>query len=231
MAEIARKFDSVMFCLSKGLCAPVGSMLVGSKAFIEKARVFRKAMGGGMRQAGVLAAAGLIALEKMPARLQEDHDNARLLAEGLAEIKGIKIDAKKVRTNVLVFSIVGTGMDTAEFSRKLGEKKVLAAGIDHEQMRFVTHNDVSREDCGKVLEAVKGNLQEVMKLLHHPLRLAASIRGWRNHHVRCNGSAGNPARRSQTICLIREKTARVIGRSQERLQPLVDRGAEASSPM
>jgi threonine aldolase len=156
VAEIARKFDSVMFCLSKGLCAPVGSMLVGSKAFIDKARVFRKAMGGGMRQAGVLGAAGLIALEKMPARLQEDHDNARLLAEGLAEIKGIKIDAKKVRTNILVFSVIGTGMDTAKFSRKLGEKKVLAAGIDNEQMRFVTHNDVSREDCGKVLEVVKG---------------------------------------------------------------------------
>ena len=156
VADIARKFDSVMFCLSKGLCAPVGSMLVGSKAFIDKARVFRKAMGGGMRQSGVLGAAGLIALEKMPARLQEDHDNARLLAEGLAEIKGIKIDEKKVRTNILVFNIVGTGMDTAEFSRKLGEKKVLAAGIDAEQMRFVTHNDVSREDCGKVLEAVRG---------------------------------------------------------------------------
>ena len=156
VAEIARKFDSVMFCLSKGLCAPVGSMLVGSKAFIDKARVFRKAMGGGMRQAGVLGAAGLIALEKMPARLQEDHDNARLLAEGLAEIKGIKIDAKKVRTNILVFSIVGTGMDTAEFSRKLGEKKVLAAGIDMEQMRFVTHNDVTREDCERVLEVVRG---------------------------------------------------------------------------
>jgi threonine aldolase len=156
VAEIARKFDSVMFCLSKGLCAPVGSMLVGSKTFIDKARVFRKAMGGGMRQAGVLGAAGLIALEKMPARLQEDHDNAKLLAEGLAEIKGIKIDAKKVRTNILVFSVVGTGMDTAEFSRRLAAQSVLAAGIDAEQMRFVTHNDVSREDCGRVLEAVRG---------------------------------------------------------------------------
>lgn len=155
VAELARKFDSVMFCLSKGLCAPVGSMLVGSKAFIEKARVFRKAMGGGMRQAGVLAAAGLIALEKMPARLQEDHDNAKLLAEGLVEIKGIKIDATKVKTNILVFSIAGTGMDTSEFSRKLASHNVLAAGIDHEQMRFVTHNDVSREDCARVLDAVR----------------------------------------------------------------------------
>lgn len=155
VAEITRKFDSVMFCLSKGLCAPVGSMLVGGKAFIDKARVFRKALGGGMRQAGVLAAAGLIALEKMPARLKEDHDNARLLAEGLAEIKGIKIDAKKVRTNILVFSVIGAGMDTAVFSRKLAEKNILAAGIDQEQMRFVTHNDVSREDCLRVLEVVR----------------------------------------------------------------------------
>jgi threonine aldolase len=130
-------------------------MLVGSKTFIEKARVFRKAMGGGMRQAGVLAAAGLIALEKMPARLQEDHDNARLLAEGLAEIKGIRIDAKKVRTNILVFNVAGTGMDTAEFSKKLAAKNVLAAGIDMEQMRFVTHNDISRENCLRVLEAVR----------------------------------------------------------------------------
>jgi len=156
VAELARKFDSVMFCLSKGLCAPVGSMLVGSRAFIEKARVIRKAMGGGMRQAGVLAAAGLIALEKMPARLQEDHDNARLLAEGLAEIRGIRIDAKKVRTNILVFNIAGTGMDTAEFSKRLAAKNVLAAGIDSEQMRFVTHNDVTRDDCSQVLEAARG---------------------------------------------------------------------------
>ncbi|HEY1936513.1 MAG TPA: low specificity L-threonine aldolase [Candidatus Angelobacter sp.] len=155
VAEIARKFDSVMFCLSKGLCAPVGSMLVGSKAFIDRARVFRKAMGGGMRQAGVLAAAGLIALEKMPARLKEDHANARLLAEGLAEINGIKIEAQKVRTNILVFNIVGTGMDTTEFSRKLATQNVLAAGIDQEQMRFVTHHDVSRDDCLRVLEAVQ----------------------------------------------------------------------------
>src|SRR5260221_4650519 len=118
VAEIARKFDSVMFCLSKGLCAPVGSMLVGSKAFIEKARVFRKAMGGGMRQSGVLASAGLIALEKMPARLKEDHENARLLAEWLAKVKGIKIDAQKVRTHNLVISVVRTRMDTTEIRRQ-----------------------------------------------------------------------------------------------------------------
>src|SRR5215831_6423328 len=153
VAELTRKFDSVMFCLSKGLCAPVGSMLVGNKAFIDKARVYRKALGGGMRQAGVLAAAGLIALEKMPARLQEDHENARVLAEGLAQIKGIKIG--KTPTNILVFNISGTGMTTAEFSRKLAAKNVLAAGIDSELMRFVTHHDVSRDDCLRTLEVVR----------------------------------------------------------------------------
>jgi threonine aldolase len=154
VAELSRKFDSVMFCLSKGLCAPVGSMLVGSKAFIDKARAYRKALGGGMRQAGILAAAGLIAIEKMPARLKEDHDNARVLADGLAQIAGIKIG--KTPTNILVFNISGTGMNTTEFSRRLGENKVLAAGIDDELMRFVTHHDVSREDCLRTLEVVRG---------------------------------------------------------------------------
>jgi threonine aldolase len=155
VAEVTKKFDSVMFCLSKGLGAPVGSMLVGSKAFIEKARTYRKALGGGMRQAGILAAAGLIALEKMPLRLQEDHDNAQVLAQGLAKIGGIKIDPKKVMTNILVFNITGCGMNTTEFTRKLAERNVLAAGIDLEHMRFVTHMDVSREDCIKTLEAVR----------------------------------------------------------------------------
>lgn len=155
VAEITRKFDSIMFCLSKGLGAPVGSMLVGNKDFIVKARVYRKALGGGMRQAGILAAAGLIALEKMPLRLHEDHANAQLLAQGLAQIGGIQIDPRKVQTNILVFNITGTGMNTADFSRKLGEKNVLAAGIDPENMRFATHMDVSREDCEKTLEAVR----------------------------------------------------------------------------
>jgi threonine aldolase len=155
VAEVTKKFDSVMFCLSKGLGAPVGSMLVGSKAFIEKARAYRKALGGGMRQAGVLAAAGLIALEKMPLRLQEDHDNAQALAQGLAKIGGVKIDPKKVMTNILVFNITGTGMNTTDFTRKLAERNVLGAGIDPENMRFVTHMDVSREDCIKTLEAVR----------------------------------------------------------------------------
>src|SRR5579862_780572 len=144
VAEITQKFDSVMFCLSKGLCAPVGSMLVGSKAFIDKARVFRKAMGGGMRQSGILAAAGLIALEKMPARLQEDHDNARFLAEGLAHIKGVKVDLSKVQTNIVIFDVKGTGRSAADICEGLGTHGVLAGPTDSHSIRMVTHCDVNR---------------------------------------------------------------------------------------
>jgi threonine aldolase len=155
VAEITRKFDSVMFCLSKGLGAPVGSMLLGSKAFIDRGRGYRKAMGGGMRQAGVLAAAGLVALEKMPARLKQDHDNARLLAEGLAKIPNIKIDPKKAPTNILVFDVSATGMDAPTFNQSLATHNVLANAINLDEMRFVTHYDVSREDCLKTLEVVR----------------------------------------------------------------------------
>src|SRR5207249_12144046 len=111
VAKLTRPFDSVMFCLSKGLGAPVGSMIVGTREFIERARTVRKMLGGGMRQVGVLAAAGLIALEQMPERLGEDHANARLLATGLATIPGVSINPESVQTNILVFDISATGVD------------------------------------------------------------------------------------------------------------------------
>src|SRR5262249_9820602 len=130
-------------------------LLVGSRAFIDQARAYRKSLGGGMRQAGILAAAGLIALEKMPARLHEDHENARFLADGLAKIKGIALDAAKVVTNIVVFDISGTGMNTAELSTKLGEQGVLANGISAEAMRLVTHMDVDRAACARALQAIK----------------------------------------------------------------------------
>ncbi len=155
VAAMTKKFDSVMFCLSKGLGAPVGSMLVGSKKFIETARVYRKALGGGMRQAGILAAAGLIALEKMPVRLHEDHANAKFLADGLAQIPGIKIDVAKVQTNILIFDISGTGMKSDEFTRKIGERGVKAGGVNAELVRFVTHMDVDRAGCERALAVVK----------------------------------------------------------------------------
>jgi threonine aldolase len=155
VAEITRKFDSVMFCLSKGLGAPVGSLLVGSKQFITQARVYRKALGGGMRQAGVLAAAGLIALEQMPQRLHIDHENAKLLAQGLARVPGIKIDAAKVVTNILICDISGTGMKSAEFSRRLAETNVLCGTVNNELVRFVTHMDVDRAGCERAVEAAR----------------------------------------------------------------------------
>src|SRR5580698_5041796 len=105
VAELTSGFDTVMFCLSKGLGAPVGSMLVGSRETIAKARVYRKALGGGMRQAGVLAAAGLIALEEMPKRLGEDHANARLLAEAIAHCDAAEIDPTEVQTNIVIFTL------------------------------------------------------------------------------------------------------------------------------
>jgi threonine aldolase len=153
VSEITRKFDSVMFCLSKGLGAPVGSLLVGSKNFIEQARIYRKALGGGMRQAGVLAAAGLIALEEGPKRLHEDHANAKFLADGLQKLRGIKLNGK-VQTNIVVFEISGTGMDSGAFARKLMEKNVLASGISPTEIRIVTHMDVDRSACERALAAM-----------------------------------------------------------------------------
>jgi len=155
VARITRDVDSVMFCLSKGLGAPVGSLLVGTHEAMEQGRLYRKRLGGGMRQAGVLAAAGLIALEESPAELATDHANARYLAERLSAIWPIQIDAGRVRTNIVIFDISGLGVTTAEFSRSLKEKGVLANGIDATHMRMVTHRDVLREDCERAADVVE----------------------------------------------------------------------------
>jgi threonine aldolase len=126
-------------------------MLVGSRTFIEKARIYRKALGGGMRQAGILAAAGLIALEEMPKRLSEDHANAKLIAEGLNKISQVRIDLSRVQTNIVIFEMVRP--QAAELVRFLGERNVLASAITQDQIRFVTHRDVSREQCEQALTA------------------------------------------------------------------------------
>jgi threonine aldolase len=151
VADITRKFDSVMFCLSKGLGAPVGSMLVGSREFIEKARVYRKLFGGGMRQVGVLGAAGLIALEKSPARLHEDHANARYLAEALAQLPGIKVDLRKVQTNIVIFDVSKTGRTAAEICAALTNRNVLAGPTGKYAIRMVTHCDVDRAAIDRAL--------------------------------------------------------------------------------
>jgi threonine aldolase len=146
VAELTSGFASVMFCLSKGLCAPVGSMLVGSRDFIERARTIRKMLGGGMRQAGVLAAAGLIALEEMPKRLKTDHANASLLAERLAELPQVEIDLTTVQTNIVIFTVRGYP-DPTPILDKLRKRGVIAGTAADHQIRFVTHNDVDRPAC------------------------------------------------------------------------------------
>jgi threonine aldolase len=152
--EIVAKVDTVMFCLSKALGAPVGSMLAGTADDIARARLYRKRLGGGMRQAGVLAAAGLIALEQSPRHLGEDHRNARLLAKGLAGIPGIQIDPAKVQTNIVMFDVSGTGLPAAEISARLRERGVLINPISATLMRLVTHYDVDREGCEMALAAL-----------------------------------------------------------------------------
>jgi threonine aldolase len=160
VAEIARKFDSVMFCLSKGLGAPVGSMLVGSHDFIKQAHIRRKMLGGGMRQVGVLAAAGLIALEESPKRLSIDHENARYLAEGLAAVKGIALDPSRVVTNIVIFEVRGTGRTAAQICEQLAAKKVLCSATDRYSVRMVTHCDVDRAGIDAALAAMVQVLAE-----------------------------------------------------------------------
>jgi len=154
VAELTRKFDLVMFCLSKGLGAPVGSMLVGSKEFIEEARRVRKMLGGGMRQAGVLAAAGLVALDESPRRLHIDHENARFLAQGLTEIPGIKINPTKIVTNILFFDVSETGLSAAEVTEQLRRRGILANANHARFIRMVTHCDVDRAGCARVLQVL-----------------------------------------------------------------------------
>jgi threonine aldolase len=157
VAALARAPDSVMFCLSKGLGAPVGSMLLGTRAFIDEARVIRKMLGGGMRQAGVIAAAGLVALEESPKGLPEDHANAKLLAEGLAELRGVKIDPEKVVTNIVIFDVAETGMAADAICAQLRERGVLMSGFGT-AIRAVTHYDVSRADIETALRELRGVL-------------------------------------------------------------------------
>ena len=151
----ARWADSVMFCLSKSLAAPVGSLLVGRHTFIDRARRFRKLLGGGMRQAGVIAAAGIVALETMVHRLGEDHDNARLLAEGLSGIEGIEIDLKRVQTNIVIFAVRHPTITASTLSRRLREERVLVHQISAESIRCLTHKDVSRRDVEQVLTIMR----------------------------------------------------------------------------
>jgi threonine aldolase len=154
-AELVRHADSVTFCLSKGLGAPVGSMVCGTRDFISEARRIRKVLGGGLRQAGVLAAAGIVALTEMVDRLREDHANARKLADGLAEIKGIGIDPAAIKTNIVFFRIDRPGLTPEEFAKRLREKGVRVGPKPPDHIRAVTNHHISSEDIDYALKACR----------------------------------------------------------------------------
>ena len=151
---LAQNSDSVSLCLSKGLSAPVGSLLCGNKDFIERARKFRKMLGGGMRQAGIIAAAGIVALETMVDRLAEDHSNARRLAQGLAGIKGIKMAQDDISTNIVMFDL-SPELSVVEFVEGLEEVGVKIVQLDGELLRAVTHYMVSSSDIDEALTRIK----------------------------------------------------------------------------
>ncbi len=150
-AALAAPADSVCFCLSKGLAAPVGSLLCGERDFIARARRARKLLGGGMRQAGVLAAAGLVALEEMVDRLAEDHENARRLARGLAAIEGLEIDPQAVRTNIVYFEVVKPGLSAAALVALLRREGVRLLAVGPQTLRAVTHYEVTARDIDLAL--------------------------------------------------------------------------------
>ncbi|HEX3032981.1 MAG TPA: low-specificity L-threonine aldolase [Bacillota bacterium] len=157
--ELTKDADTVMCCLSKGLSAPVGSLLVGPAAWISRARKWRKMLGGGMRQAGIIAAAGIIALEQMVDRLAEDHEKARRLAEGLAGIPGLTVDLDCVQTNIVISSLENSNVSVPVFLDRIGSRGVKASYFGEQLVRFVTHGDVAPEDIDTVLMAAKQAMQ------------------------------------------------------------------------
>lgn len=158
--ELAMNVDSVMFCLSKGLCAPVGSMVAGSEEFISRARKYRKMVGGGMRQAGVLAAAGIVALTEMVDRLAEDHSNARALAEGLMGIEGIRLERHGVQTNMTFLTLVADWITPPELLTALGGEGVKVGYYGKGVFRAVTHHGIEEEDIHLALEAFRRVMKE-----------------------------------------------------------------------
>jgi threonine aldolase len=159
--KIAQYADSVSFCLSKGLSCPVGSLLCGSREFIGRARRMRKMLGGGMRQAGIIAAAGIVALESMIDRLIEDHQNARALAEGLGLVAGLNVRPVKRRTNMVMFEVDGGAAAAAKFAAALKDRGVIAHARGPSSFRAVTHQGISRRDIDRVVAAAAESAGEV----------------------------------------------------------------------
>ena len=157
-AELVRPVDSMMFCFSKGLSCPVGSIICGPRDFIERARVIRNALGGGMRQAGVLAAAALVALDDMVERLAEDHANARRLAEGLSRIPGVLIDPATIQTNIVILELADG--DAPGFLREAEARGLRGSHPHGSRVRFVTHYGIGQEDVDAALDAVDSVMKE-----------------------------------------------------------------------
>lgn len=155
VSSVSAPFDSVQLCLSKGLSAPIGSVIVGSRAFIDEARHFRKMIGGGMRQCGIIAAAGLVALRTMPQRLSEDHATAKLLAEGLDHVDGIQVDLSTVQTNMVRINTKGLGVTGAGFVEALAAHDLLCGAQGKYVVRFVTHRHITRDSVTAALHIVE----------------------------------------------------------------------------
>ena len=162
--EFTRYVDTLMFCLSKGLSAPVGSLAVGDREFIERARRYRMMLGGGMRQAGVIAAPGIIAIEKMVDRLKDDHANAKLLARGLAKIEGISIEPSEVQTNIVLYDVGGFGTDAAEWVANLGKFGVKAKAEASGRVRMVTHRGLEKDDIEYTLSVADNIAKQIKKI-------------------------------------------------------------------
>lgn len=159
--DFTKHVDNLMFCLSKSLSCPIGSLVVGTHEFVQKARKMRKILGGGMRQAGIVAAPGIIALEKMVDRLKEDHRNAKRLAKGIANIDGIKVDLNRVQTNIIVFDISDLTANDALFLSKLKEQDILALNIAKNKVRMVTHRGVEKNHVEKAINAIENISDEL----------------------------------------------------------------------
>jgi threonine aldolase len=155
--QLSAKIDTLTFCLSKALGAPMGSIVAGSRQLIDKARLYRKRLGGGMRQAGVLAAAGLIALEQGPKELPNDHANAAFLAGELAKISGLRVTPAV--TNIVVFDVSGTGLAPKEISARLKDRGIRMNGFNDRMMRALTHRDVTREQCATAVAELSAILR------------------------------------------------------------------------
>ena len=153
--EYAQWADSVSVCLSKGLGAPIGSLVAGSELFIDRVHRFRKMFGGGMRQVGIIAAAGIYALDHHFERLKEDHQNAKRLGVGLKEFKGVSIDPRHVETNILIFDVANTRMTALQVAEAMKKQGILIHAVGKAQIRLVTHLDVTAEDIEKALNAFK----------------------------------------------------------------------------